>query len=542
MSGEPEKRSSRRIGAVVDRDRDPGEWAHPREWDPKDRDPRERDAGEWDAGVVQRDRRSVKDFWAARWDAEAVRDEVLAGRPLVVVDRCTSALRTGYTGPSAVAALRPALAIGCYAAWDPGLADLVVAAEDRTRVRSVAERHGWPRRVRHEAARHLLKLDRPPVVVTGGADVRLAELAGPGGTPASIDPGVRGTLESKPLLDDLLRAAGVPAVARVRSAYVDRLPSPAELRRAVGAERVVVQAGGPGGSGTVIVSGEGDMGRAARLLGPYRVAAYVDGWPVAITVLSVPDGRGGVQVYADRPAHLTTCVAEPSLGPVSAAGADWSRPWPAPAAALLIECAERVALWAWRRYGAAGMFGVDALLTPDERICLTALRWRRQRRDEVEAVNQQAVGLPPFVLGQLAVMLGRPVGWLGDAAEFNQLTLLRATQPGGPFAVRLRLAEGPPARMAGGQGSGVYRLDRDGRARWVRRAAHPSQAGSDDGEFLLADLPGPDIACHPGADLGTLEGVTGGGTRPFHGPASVSPFTRAILSAVSGLLVPWSRP
>ncbi|WP_157382739.1 hypothetical protein [Nonomuraea coxensis] len=533
MNGQQEKRTPRHSGAVAASDRTPGDRAT------YDRAPGDRGSGAWASG----DRASsARDPWAARWDAEAVREEVLAGRPLVVVDRCTSALRTGYTGPSAVGALRPALAIGCYAAWDPAQADLVVAAEDRTRVRSVAERHGWPRRVRHEAARHLLKLDRPPVVVTGGADVRLGELAGPGGTPAAIDPGVRFTLESKPLLDDLLRAAGVPAVARVRSMHVDRLPSPAELRRAVGAERVVVQAGGPGGSGTVIVSGEADMGRAARLLGPYRVAAYVDGWPVAITVLSVPDGKGGVHVYADRPAHLTTGVTEPSAGPVSAAGADWSRPWPAPAAALLVECAERVALWAWRRYGAAGMFGVDALLTPDERVRLTALRWRRQRRDEVEAVNQQAVGLPPFVLGQLAVMLGRPVGWLGDPAEFNQLTLLRATQQGGPFAVRLRLAEGPPVRMAGGQGSGVYRLGRDGRARWVRRAAHPAQARCDDGEFLLADLPGPGIACHPGADLGTLEGVTGGGTPPFHGPASVSPFTRGILSAVSGLLVPWTRP
>ncbi|MCK2219385.1 hypothetical protein MF672_037150 [Actinomadura sp. ATCC 31491] len=479
----------------------------------------------------------------SRGDTGPEREEVLGDRPLVVVDRHSTALRTGYTGPAAAGALRPALAIGCYAAWDPALADLVVAAEDRTRVRSVAERHGWPRRVRHEAARHLVKLERPPVVVTGCADARLEELAGPGCTLAAIDPGVRATLEAKPLLDDLLRAAGVPAVARVPAVHVDRLPSPAELRRAVGAERVVVQAGGPGaGSGTVIVAGEGDMGRAARLLGPYRVAAYVAGWPVAITVLSVPDGTGGVGVYADRPAHLTTGVTEPSVGPLGAAGADWSRPWPAPAAALLIECAERVALWAWRRYGAAGMFGVEGILTPDERVHLTALRWRRQRRDEVQAVNQQAAGLPPFVLGHLAVMLGRPVGWLGEPGEFNQLTLLRATRPGGPFAVRLRLAEGPPVRVAAGQGSGVYRLDRDGRARWVRRAAHPSQAPADEGEFLLADLPGPDVACHPGADLGTLEGVTGGGVPPFHGPASVSPFTRKVLAAVGGLLVPWERP
>ncbi|WP_188197308.1 hypothetical protein [Nonomuraea sp. SYSU D8015] len=470
---------------------------------------------------------------AAVADAELL--AALAGRPLISVDRFSTALRTGYTGPAPIEALRPALAIGCHSAWDPALAGMVVAAEDRTRVRSVAERHGWLRRVRHDAARHLVKLDRPPVVFTRVADARLHELAGPGATVAAIDGGVRATIEARHLFDDLLRAAGVPAVARIRCVHVERLPELTELRRAVGTEQVVVQSGE---GGTVIVSGEGDMGRAARLLGPYRVAAYVDGWPSAVTGLSVPDAGGGVRVYVDRPSHATTGFAEPAIGPLSGSGTDWSRPWPAPAAALLIECAERVAVWAWRRYGIAGLFSLDAILTASERVYLSAITWRHHESTEVSAVNQQAVGLPPFVLAHLAVMLGHPVTWLGDAQEFNQLTLLRVTQRGGPFSVTIRLAKGPPIRVAAGQGSGVYRLDDAGRLRWVRRGAHPLDVDTDQGEILLADLPGPEVVCHPGADIATFEGVTGGGMQPFHGPGSVSPFTRRVLAAVHDLFLP----
>ncbi|MFC5835518.1 hypothetical protein [Nonomuraea insulae] len=463
----------------------------------------------------------------------------LDGRPLVVVDRYSNALRTGYTGPAPIEALRPALSIGCYPAWDPALPGMVVAAEDRTRVRSVAERHGWPRRVRHDAARHLVKLDRPPVIATWCADARLPELAGPGSTVAAIDPGVRATIEARHLFDDLLRAAGVPAVARIPCVPVERLPSLPELRRAVGGERVVVQAGtASGGRGTVIVSGEEDMARAARLLGPYRVAAYVDGWPCAITVLSVPDGAGGVSVYVDRPSHATTGVAELGIGLLSRAGRDWSRPWPIPAAALLIECAERIAIWGWRRYGVAGVFSLHALLTPSERVYLSAVRWRHDECAEVSAVNQQLVGVPPFVLAHLVVMLRGRVSWLTDSQEFNQLSLLRATQRGGPFSVRVRQTHGSPVRASAGQGSGIYHLDHADRLRWSRPGAHPSHARADQGEFLLADLPAPDVVCHPGADLATIEAVTDGATQPFHGPTSASPFTRRIAAAITALFTP----
>lgn len=463
----------------------------------------------------------------------------LAGRPLVTVDRYSTALRTGYTGPAPVESLRPALGIGCYSAWDPALPGMVVAAEDRTRTRSVAERHGWLRRVRHDAARHLVKLDRPPVIASRCAGARLSELAGPGATVAAIGEGVRATIEARHLLDDLLRAAGVPAVARIRCVPAERLPGLAELRRAVGTERVVVQAGGlAGGRGTVIVSGDADMHRAARLLGPYRVSGYVDGWPCAVTALSVPDGEGGVSVYVDRPSHGATGVPELGAGPLCPAGRDWSRPWPVPAAALLIECAERIGIWGWRRYGVAGLFSVHALLTPGERVLVSAIKWRHDESAEVSAVNQQAVGVPPFTLAHLVVMLRGRVGWLADPQEFNQLSLLRATERGGPFAVRVRHRHESPVRVAAGRGPGVYRLDREDRLRWARPAANPADAHADQGEFLLADLPGPDVVCHPGADLATIEAVTDGATQPFHGPASASPFTRRIAAAIEDLCHP----
>ncbi|MEU6721354.1 hypothetical protein ABZ897_58770 [Nonomuraea sp. NPDC046802] len=468
----------------------------------------------------------------------------LAGRPLVAVERFSTALRTGYTGPDAIEALRPALSIGCYGAWEPAMPGVVVAAEDRTRLRSIAERHGWLPRTRHDAARHLVQLDRPPVVFTWYATHRLRELAGPGAVVTAIDGDVRATIEAKHLFDDLLRAAGVPAVARVPCVHTERLPSLPELRRAVRTERVVVQAGYAGeGRGTVIVSDEEDMARAARLLGPYRVAAYVSGWPATIAVLSVPDRDGGVRVYADRPSHSSTGIAELGIDPTRSAGNDWSRPWPAPAAALLIECAERIAVWAWRRFGIAGLFCLDAILTPAERVYLSAIKWRHQESTEMSAVNQQSLGLPPFVLAHLSVMLGGQVRWLGDPQEHNQLSLLRATQSGGPFYVKVRLRrEDGPVRVSAVHGPGIYRLDPADRLMWVRHGAHPGDAYPERGEFLLANLPGPDVVCHPGADIATYEGIAEGEAHPFDGPHSAALSTERVLAAIRDLFLPYDPP
>jgi hypothetical protein len=465
--------------------------------------------------------------------------QALDGRPLVSVERFTAALRTGYTGPAAIEALRPALSVGCYPAWAPAMPGAVVAAEDRTRVRSVAERHGWISRVRHDVPRHLVALDRPPVVTAWYATGRLRDLAGPGGTVAAVDGGLRDEVEAKPVFDELLRAAGAPAVVRIPCIHVDRLPELGELRRRVGTATVVVQAGvTSGGRGTVFVADEGDMPRAAQLLGPFRVAAFVDGWSSNTTVLSAPDEHGGVRVYADRPSHKSVGVSGLGIGPAKSAGNDWSRPWPAEAVALIVESAERIASWAWRRYGMAGLFGLDAILTPDGRVFLNEINWRNQGTTEVSAVNQQLRGLPPFIAAHLVVMLGQRVTWLGDPHEFNSETIARATWAGGPFYVKVRLCHPGPASIAPGYEPGVYRLGPDDRLHRVRAGAHPADADTDRHEVLLANLPGPGIVCHPGAEIATIEGVTGGQLRPFDGPDSASAFTHRVHTALHGLFRP----
>ncbi|MEO3868278.1 hypothetical protein ABGB18_05545 [Nonomuraea sp. B12E4] len=476
-----------------------------------------------------------------RLDAAAKElQQVLAGRPLVTAGRFTTALRTCYTGPAALESLRPALSIGCYPAWTPARPGVVLAAEDRTRVRSTPERHGWLARVRHDAARHLLALDQPPVITAWHTTTHLRELAGAHSTITAIDGGLRDAIEAKHVFDDLLRAAGVPASVRIPCVHAERLPGLAELRGAVGTTTVVVQAGVTSpGPGTVIVAGEDDLPRAARLLGPYRVAAFVDGWSSSVTVLSVP-ADNGVRVYVDRPSHTSAGVAELGIGPARSAGEDWSRPWPAGVSALIIACAERIADWAWRRYRIAGMFGLEAIVTPDERVYLNAINWRAQDTTEVSAVNQQLRGLPPFILAHLAVMLGGQVTWLGDPDEFNQGTIARSGRTGGPFSVKARLTHRAPSRIDPGHPPGIYRLDRDGRLRHVRPGAHPAEADSDRGEILLADLPGPDVVCRPGAEIATIEGLTGGGHSPFDGPRSASGFTVRVHTALHRLFRPCS--
>ncbi|PZG04928.1 hypothetical protein C1J01_44070 [Nonomuraea aridisoli] len=304
----------------------------------------------------------------------------LAGRPLVTVERLTSALRTSYTGPAAIEELRPTLSIGCYRAWPAAMPRTAAAAEDHTLIRSTQERHDWLPRMRRDADRHLRTLNRP-IVTAWYATPLLRDLAAASGTVAATDGELRDTIEAKPAFNDLLRAAGVPATVRIPSVRVDRLPDLAELRRAVGTNTVVVQSGATsGGRGTVFVTSERDLDDAARLRGPYRVAAFVDGWSSNTTVLSVPDGQGGVSVYVDRPSHKSVGVAELGIGPAKSAGNDWSRPWPTGAATVLVECAERITEWAWRRHRAAGLFGLDAILTAEGHVYPNEINWRNQAR------------------------------------------------------------------------------------------------------------------------------------------------------------------
>lgn len=473
--------------------------------------------------------------------AAAALTAALAGRPLVSAERFTTAYRSCYTGPRPLEAVRPALAVGCYRPWQPAIPCQVVAAEDTARIRSPRLRHDWLAGVLPSARQAMAGLG--PVVVTGWyAGPALRDLAGPGGTVAAIDGALRDRIEDKAVFDHLLTAAGVSADNRIPAIRVDgSLPSLGVLRRAVGARRVVLQAGvTSGGRGTFFADDEEGLARAARTPGPYRVSAFTKGWSSNMTVLSVPDKSGGVRVYVDRPSHKAIAVAELGIGPAKSAGNDWSRPWPPEAVAQFAEAAVRIGEWAWAEHQMAGLFGLDAILTPDGQVKVNEINCRNQGTTEVSSVNQQLRGRPPFVIAHLVTMLGGHADWLGDPDEHNHETIRRATEPGtGPFYAKVRLDGRGPARISPDfPGPGVYRLGEDGRLHLVRGGAHPADADADRGEVLIANAPGPDVTCHPGAEIATLEGVTSGPGRPFADPETASGQTLRFADAILGLFVP----
>jgi hypothetical protein len=473
--------------------------------------------------------------------AEAALTAALAGRPLVSADRFTTAYRACYTGPRPLDALRPAVAVGCYRPWQPAVPHQVVAAEDTARVRSPRLRHDWLSSILPGAQQAMAGLG--PVVVTGWyATAALRDLAGPGGTVAAIDGVLRDRIEDKADFDRLLAAAGVPPNNRIPAIRIDgTLPSLGELRRAVSARRVVVQAGvTSGGRGTFFADNEADLARAARMSGPYRVSAFTEGWSSNMTVLSVPDRSGGVRVYADRPSHKAIAVTELGIGTAKSAGNDWSRPWPPEAAAEFVEAAVRVGEWAWAEHRMAGLFGLDAILTLGGRVKLNEVNCRNQGTTEVSSVNQQLRGQPPFVIAHLVTMLGGHVDWLGDPGEYNHETIRRTTEAGpGPFYAKVRLGGQGPARISPDlPGPGVYRLGEEGRLHLVRCGGHPADADADHGEVLIASAPGPDVTCHPGAEIATLEGITSGTGRPFVGPGTASGQALRFASSLLSLFAP----
>ncbi|MFJ4689262.1 hypothetical protein [Streptomyces sp. NPDC088789] len=466
--------------------------------------------------------------------------QALDGRPLVSAERFCSAMRVLYTGPGPLNQARPTVAIGCYPGWEQAGPHAVLAAEDRTQVRGPAQRHAWMRNLDGEAARLLAGMPRPPVIAAWYATSRLRRWAGPGGTVAAIDGDLRGEIEDKAAFDALLRAAGVPEPARIPCLRVERsLPALDELRQAVGARRLVVQSGADsGGRGTVFVDRAADLERAAAMPGPYKVAAFVAGWSSNTTVLSVPDGQGGVEVYVDRPSHKAIGIAEAGIGPGKSTGNDWSRPWPQQAASTLVDAAVRVGRHLWAEHRMAGLFGLDAILSETGQVQLNEINCRNQGTTEVSSVNQHLRGIPPFLAAHLTVQLGGRPGWLPDADDFNQATIQAAARPGpGPFYLKLRHHGHGPVRVSGLCGPGVYRL-RGNRLAWVRTGAQPCDADADRGEVLLANLPAEHVMCLPGAELGTAEALTTGPGTPFTGPHQLSAFGRTVLGALATHLTP----
>jgi hypothetical protein len=188
----------------------------------------------------------------------------------------------------------------------------------------------------------------------------------------------------------------------------------------------------------------------------------------------------------------------------------------------------------------AGLFGLDAILTPEGQVKVNEINCRNQGTTEVSSVNQQLRSQPPFILAHLVTMLGGHIDWLGDPDEYNHETVRRATETGpGPFYAKVRLGGQHPARISPDfPGPGVYRLDEAGRLHLVRGGAHPADADADRGEVLIASAPGPGVTCHPGAEIATMEGITSGLGRPFDDPGTASGQTLRFASALLDLFTP----
>ncbi|MEV6332224.1 hypothetical protein [Streptomyces sp. NPDC051909] len=368
-----------------------------------------------------------------------------------------------------------------------------------------------------------------PVVSGWYAASQLEPLAGPAGAVAGLPVGVRQQVENKAELGRILRAAGVPRRMVIPGrTYAERLPSLPRLRADIGAQRLVVQsAHDAGGRGTVFVDGPSDVARAATLAGPWRVSAFVDGWSSNVSVLSVPDGRGGVLVYVDRPSRKAIGVGDVGIGPAKSAGNDWSgAPFPARGVADVIEAATRLGEWAWHTHRMTGLWGIDLIWSADGPV-INEINARKQGTTEVSGVNHQLAGVPPLAVAHLVVMLGHRPTWLPTPDAFNGCSLAGGSV--GPYYLKIRARSAVTTRPDF-PGSGVYRLVGD-RLVWERPGAHPADADSDAGWVLIANAPAPGTACESGAELATAEGLTAGPASPFSGPSDLSDHGRAVLAA-----------
>ncbi|MEY9873312.1 hypothetical protein ABH931_002794 [Streptacidiphilus sp. MAP12-33] len=468
--------------------------------------------------------------------------QALAGRPLVLAERFTTAMRTCYTGPDAIEAARPALSVGCYTPWEPAQPVAALVAETRTGVRGPEQRRSWSADMDRSAQRVLAAL-ATPVIAAWYATDQLRAWAGPGGTLAAIDGGLRARIEDKAFFGQLLTDAQVPASLHIPAIRCHRLPDLKHLQRRLCSGRLVVQAGADsGGRGTFFVTTTDDLARAAAAMsGPYRVSRFVDGWSSNTTVLSVPNRHGSVDVYVDRPSHKAVGVPQAGIGPGKSAGNTWSMPWPHKAAARLVDAAVRIAEWAWTTHRMCGLFGLDAILTGAGRVHLNEINCRNQGTTEVSAVNQQLRGLPPFLIAHLTTLLDGTVDWLPDPDTFNAATITVSARGGpGPFYLKLRNRHPHPVTVDL-PGPGLYRITA-GRLERLHAAAHPAEARAERNEVLLANLPTPGTVCLPDAELGTAEGLahhTGG---PFAGPHHLSAYGTRILRALDQHLTPCPEP
>lgn len=445
------------------------------------------------------------------------------GRPLIVMDRNTSVGRVSYTGPSPIESARPTLALGCYHPWSPAQPVHTLAAEHRDPTISRPIRSWW-HLVHQEATRRIDGDPRPPILTAWVADHQNQTLLGPRGTFVGMPTKTNDLIENKSELSRILTQAQVdPALMIPARTYHDRLPILAHLRKAVGSDRLVIQTShGAGGRGTVFVEEEADLNRVPTQ-GPWRVSQFVRGWSSNTTVLSIPDGRGGVDIYIDRPSHKAIGLSEVGIASAKSAGNDWSRTFPEEGVSALFEAIHHIGRWAWNEHRMSGMWGVDTMWTPDGRPHINEINARRQGTTEVSGANQYLTGQPPLSVAHLVSALGGRPEWLPAPEDFNTTSLRSVTTPGSwaPYYLKIRSKETVKVSR-NFPGSGIYRLTSAQSLVWEKPGAHPAQANSDIGQVLLANTPAPGALCAPGAELATVEGVTTGNASPFAGPFALS--------------------
>lgn len=464
----------------------------------------------------------------------------LDGRCLVTIDRFTSAGRTCVAGPMRLDAARPAATVGYYQSWSAVGHQRVLAVEDRLRRRDGHAKHRWLEQLGDDVRTLCCSLPSEPVFAAWYADPALLRLAQQcGASVLAVPSAMREALEDKTAFDDLLRSGGVSPRLRIPAITCDRRASFDDVTGRLGGRLVVQPSHTSGGRGTQFVDDQAGFERALVGDGPWRIAAFVeDGSSSNTTVLTVPTADG-CAVYVDVPSHKPVGVAALGIAPAKGAGNDWSPPWPQPLVADLVEALVTLGTYLYRVHGLQGLWGADAIWTAD-RVVINEINVRNQGTTELSGVNQILRGLPPLLIAHLTVLAGGSVSWLPPAAEFNADTIQRAASAGtGPFYIKIRnTAEHPVMPHAAFRGPAVYRFDAAGLS-WLRPGAHPMDAALDRGEVLLANVPQAGVLCLPGAELGTVEGIT---SRPlFAGPSTLSPLGESLHAAVRRLFVrcPW---
>lgn len=475
-------------------------------------------------------------------DAQDVAEEelraALAGRSLVTLDRFTSAGRTCVLGPMPIPASQPRLSVGYYDTWPAAASSgSILAVEQATARRDGRAKHQWFTDLYPRTLAVCRALPARPAFAAWHEHQGLTSIAQQTrGEVLTLPRRVSMALEDKTRLEEFLAGAGVPADIRIAGVTATRAPSYGAITHLLGRRIVVQPALTSGGRGTVFVNSRSEYERAFDGDGPWRIAEFVEGFSSNITVLTVPAGAG-CAVYVDQPSHKAVGVSETGIAAAKGAGNDWSQSWPEALVGPLVEAITQLGSHLYTRHGLSGLWGVDVIWAED-RVAINEINVRNQGTTEVSGVNQIMRGLPPLLVAHLTVMAaGRPT-WLPSPEDFNSDTVHRTVAGGwGPFYLKVRNTSRHPVTPGPGwRGPGVYRLGPGGWLGWSRPGAHPMDADLDVDEVLLANGPAPGVVCAPGAELGTVEGLTSRAI--FDGASSLSPLGRGLHQAVAALFTP----